>query len=179
MNKNLIEKGKLLAYILRHNPGDFNLTIETDGWVIVSDLLSNTDFTIDELNYIVDNDNKQRYSFNFDKSKIRANQGHSIPNLKINFELVSPPDILFHVTSSTYINSIMKSGLDKRQRQYVHLSDSINTAKNVGNRHKNGYCVILEIDSKQMLNDGYIFYISENKVYLTDNVPTKYIKIKK
>lgn len=126
------------------------------------------------LEKIVKEDKKGRYSFNDDKTLIRANQGHSV---KVDVELTqaTPPDILYHGTGEKYLENILKTGLDKRSRLYVHLSKDIDTAKNVGARH--GKPVILKIKTKEMTSDGFKFYLSDNGVWLVDNVPTKYIEV--
>jgi putative RNA 2'-phosphotransferase len=67
----------------------------------------------------------------------------------------------------------MKNGLVPMRRQYVHLSQTEETALKVGKRHGNP--VILYINAKDMYEDGYKFYFSENEVWLVDKVPVKYI----
>ena len=171
MNK---EKGKYLAYILRHKPEKANLIVEKDGWVLISQLLENTDFTMEELEEIVKSDDKTRYSFNENKDRIRANQGHSI-KVKINFEQKIPPVILYHGTAKQNVDSILKHGLNKGSRQYVHLSVDVDTAYKVGVRH--GTPIILKIDCKAMVKDGIKFYISENGVWMTEDINPKYINL--
>ena len=112
---------------------------------------------------------------NEDYTKIRANQGHSI-NADVGLEVKQPPDILYHGTSSNYISSIIKNGINSKSRMYVHLSKDIKTAISVGKRH--GKPVVLEINAKRMYKDGINFYLSKNNIWLTKYVPTKYIKIK-
>lgn len=169
----LTEKSKFLAYILRHEPKHANLTLEKEGWASVQDLVANTDLTIEDLEKIVTTDSKGRYSFNNDKSKIRANQGHST-NVDIKFKKAVPPVILYHGTSYKVIRQIQKEGLKPMSRQYVHLSSDLETAQQVAGRRK-GDTVILEIDTKQMLKDGFTFFISDNGVWLVDSVPFKYV----
>ena len=60
-------------------------------------------------------------------------------------------------------------------RLYVHLSDNFETAEQVGSRH--GDSVVLTINTKEMVNDGYVFYLSKNGVWLTDHVPSCYISL--
>ncbi|WP_316789992.1 RNA 2'-phosphotransferase [Pedobacter frigoris] len=69
----------------------------------------------------------------------------------------------------------MNTGLEKRQRQHVHLSKDIHTATQVGGRH--GKPVILTVLAGQMQAAGYMFYLSENKVWLTDHVPVEFIRL--
>ena len=80
---------------------------------------------------------------------------------------------MYHGTGKKSYNSILSSGIKKMSRQYVHLSQDINTAVNVGKRH--GEPIVFKVDAMQMYKDGIKFYISENNVVLTDFVDTKYL----
>ena len=166
--------------ILRHHPERLNIRLDKNGWASVEELLQNMQstnykLTFENLKEIVDTNDKKRYVFNEDFTKIRAAQGHSV---KIDLELkaVAPPDILYHGTASKNIENISRQGLKKMRRQYVHLSKDTETAAKVGARH--GKPVILEIDTKAMTADGCKFYLSDNEVWLTDDIPAEYIKIK-
>lgn len=171
-NKNFLNgKSKELAYLLRH---DTTYNFSNDGYRDVKDLFENHNFTYPILEEIVRTDKKGRYEFNKDGSKIRARQGHSV-NVDVGLTETKPPMVLYHGTATKSIDSIMQNGLEKRSRLYVHLSKDIETATNVGLRH--GELVMLEIDSESMYNDGFKFYISNNEVWLVDNVPSKYLKI--
>lgn len=129
---------------------------------------------MDILEQIVRTDSKQRYSFNDDKSLIRANQGHSV-NVDVELKEKEPPEYLYHGTGEKYVESINQDGLIPKSRLYVHLSKDIETAENVGRRH--GKEVVYRIDSGQMYRDGYKFYLSENGVWLTKEVPVKYLEM--
>lgn len=172
MNK--IDKlGKELAYLLRHCPESKNLTMDRHGWVRISELITNApEFTEEILKEIVSTDEKCRYSISEDGLFVRANQGHSI---EVDLELspMTPPDVLYHGTVERAMESIMATGLDKRERHHVHMSADIETATKVGARR--GEPVILSINAKQMVDDGFAFYRSENGVWLTDIVPAKYL----
>lgn len=124
------------------------------------------------LEEIVRTDDKQRYSFNCDKTKIRANQGHSIP---VDVDLVEcePPELLYHRTGQKYLESIIKNGLVVKSRLYVHLSEELETAKAVGLRH--GTPVVFTVLSGQMYRDGVRFYRSEDGVWLTNYVSPSYL----
>ena len=71
----IITRGKELAFLLRH---DKEYKFDKHGWREVSDLIKNHHYTMDELNEIVETNDKKRYEFSEDKKKIRARQGHSI-----------------------------------------------------------------------------------------------------
>lgn len=168
---------KYISFLLRHKPEAGNLKLDVEGWCDVEELMKalNKKFkgvTFNDLNKIVITDNKGRYSFNDDSTKIRANQGHSI-NVDLKLESIKPPKELYHGTSKNNFEKIkMVGSIKKMARQYVHLSDNLETASNVGKRH--GELIILRIDSEKMFNDGFKFYLSQNGVWLTDNVPAKY-----
>lgn len=169
----------MLSLVLRHKPEVLGITLDDNGWTDVSVLLeklSDQLVTKEMLVEIVEENNKQRFTFNDDCSKIRANQGHTI---KVDLELTpaAPTDILYHGTTTESLKSIMNMGLKKMERQHVHLSKDKETAEIVANRRKK-HTTILGVDAKAMYDDGYIFFMSKNGVWLTDNVPAKYITLK-
>lgn len=170
---------KFISLVLRHQPDAAGITLDPHGWADVSALLKGmqaagcpTDQAL--LEEIVRTDAKQRYAFNEDHTKIRANQGHSVA-ADLEFKPVEPPESLWHGTASRFLDSIMQEGLKPMSRQYVHLSPDIETAKKVGIRH--GKPVILQIDTKRMHADGFLFYRAENGVWLTGSVPVRYISV--
>ena len=179
ISKEDMKASRFISLVLRHKPQEIGLELDKYGYINTIDLINGMnskgyDVDISDIERIVAEDDKQRYSFNADKTKIRANQGHSI---KVNLELqtIKPPDILYHGTSKRVFNSIVINGIDKQARQYVHLSTDIETASKVGKRH--GELVIFKINSKYMYKDGYKFYLSDNGVWLTDFVPSEYFLI--
>lgn len=172
-------RSKFLALVLRHKPESIGIILDNNGWADVEELLKNISkedkfFNFEVLKDIVDSDSKGRYSFNEDNTKIRANQGHSI---KVDVELkeVLPPDTLYHGTATRFMDSINRQGLRKGNRLYVHLSDDLQTAVKVGKRH--GEPIVLNIDTSNMVKDGFKFYLSKNGVWLVESVPSKYIHV--
>lgn len=167
---------RYMSLILRHKPDVIGITLDKHGWADVNELIAgiskkNT-FNMEILEEIVRTDSKQRYSFNGDKTKIRANQGHSIP-VNVELEKKEPPEFLYHGTGEKYVESIDKIGLVPKSRLYVHLSRDIDTAQNVGKRHGNP--VIYKVHSKKMYDNGYDFFLSVNGVWLTKKVPVEYL----
>lgn len=168
------EISRSLSYWLRHKPGD--LILDKNGWCSTESILLKTSISMEELEDIVETNNKKRFSFNDDKTKIRANQGHSI-KVDVQLEKKIPPVTLYHGTSPKNYESIKKKGLEKRNRNHVHLSDNKFTATSVGSRHckNNEKPKIIEIDTRQMVKDGVDFFLSANGVWLTDKVDKKYL----
>ncbi|WP_379966886.1 RNA 2'-phosphotransferase [Epilithonimonas sp. UC225_85] len=168
---------KFLSFVLRHKPETISLTLDENGWADVDELITKStnysqSFTFEELDEIVQTNDKKRFIFNEDKTKIRANQGHSI-DVDLALTPQQPPEFLYHGTAQSNIDSILENGIEKRNRQYVHLSQEKETATKVGMRH--GKPMILTIKTGKMFEDGSLFYLSDNNVWLTDFVDAKYI----
>ena len=168
---------KYMSLILRHKPETIGISLDEHGWANVDELIEGIakthQFDMDMLEEIVRTDEKQRYSFNEDKTKIRANQGHSV-QVDVELEETEPPEELWHGTREKFVAAIDEQGLIPKSRLYVHLSKDAETAKKVGSRH--GRPVLYIVSSGQMHRDGFKFYLSKNGVWLTKKVPVKYLK---
>lgn len=173
----LNKTSRFISMILRHKPGVIGITLDEHGWADVSELIEGVNkvhpLDMETLEEIVRTNEKQRFSFNEDKTKIRANQGHTIP-VDVELEEKAPPEFLYHGTGDKYVESIDSTGLEPRQRLYVHLSTDKEMAAKVGQRH--GTPVVYCVNSGQMAKDGYVFYLSVNGVWLTKAVPVKYLE---
>ncbi|WP_090100256.1 RNA 2'-phosphotransferase [Chitinophaga sp. CF118] len=165
---------KFLSLILRHSPETIHLQLDPNGWADVDELIqkSSLRFTSEELEEVVETNDKQRFAFNADHTRIRASQGHSI-DINLDLQPQQPPEFLYHGTVAKFLASIQKEGLQKMSRQHLHLSHDRQTAEKVGSRR--GSPVILNIKSGQMHRDGILFYLSDNGVWLTDQVSPQYI----
>lgn len=174
---NLTKLSVYLSKILRHQPELIGIQLDEHGWAEVDKLIEgiarDREFNMDILEEIVRTDDKQRYSFNEDKTLLRANQGHSIP-VDVELKQVIPPEFLWHGTGEKYVSSIDEMGLIRKSRLYVHLSKDAQTAKTVGARHGNP--VLYRVKTGEMARDGYLFYLSENNVWLTKRVPVRYLE---
>tara|TARA_R110000824_G_scaffold400387_1_gene607821 strand:- start:690 stop:1262 length:573 start_codon:yes stop_codon:yes gene_type:complete len=177
MQKHLVKLSRRLSLILRHAPESVGLSLDENGWVYCQALINGilntpgnkTIVGMNILEEVVRDNDKQRFEFNEDHTKIRARQGHSL-DVELDSPEVVPPDVLYHGTSTKSIGLIMSSGLIRMKRHHVHLSLDLDTAERVGTRH--GTPVILFIDAKKMFDEGHKFYVTANGVWLTDHVPT-------
>lgn len=162
-------KSKQLAYLLRH---DHNYDFEIGGWRELTELCQRHSFTTEEIVNIVSNDNKGRFEFNSDKTKVRALYGHSV-EVDLLLHKQEPPLHLYHGTALKYIDSIRHNGIKSQARQYVHLTEDRDLAIKTGSRH--GLAILLVINSNSMFDDGYDFYKTNNGTWLTLEVPLQYI----
>lgn len=174
-----VQTSKFLSLVLRHKPEEIGITLDPAGWVDVEDLLRacaahGKRISREQLNNLVASSEKQRFAFSEDRTRIRANQGHSV-QVELDHKPAPPPDVLFHGTPEKFVASILRDGIKKMQRHHVHLSPTKETATKVGERR--GKPVILRIDAKQMHADGFTFYLTPNHVWLVDEVPAKYLAI--
>jgi putative RNA 2'-phosphotransferase len=175
----LVKISRYLSRHLRHAPGRIGIELAPGGWVPVSELLdackkNNFPVQLAELKKVVAQNDKQRFSFDSTGTLIRANQGHSV-EVDLQLEPAVPPDILYHGTGSTAVESILSQGIRKMSRHHVHLSVNIQTARQVGARH--GIPAVFTVDAAAMQSDGHTFYCSANQVWLVDFVPPNYLKI--
>ena len=178
MKKQLIQKSKFISLVLRHKPEAADLQLDVHGWADISSLLQGAirngiDISREELQEIVDTNEKRRFVICGETDRIRANQGHSL-EIDLQLKPATPPPVLYHGTTIRFENAIFAQGLKKMKRHHVHLSSNLETARMVGARH--GELLVLEIYTAPMLHDGHSFYCSENGVWLTDSIPPQYIK---
>ena len=113
--KNLDKLSKFISLVLRHKPDAAGITLDEHGWANVDELLAGVNHSGRKINMeileeIVKTDSKQRYSFNQDKTKIRANQGHSL-SVDLGFREQEPPEFLYHGTASRFVGAILAEGL--------------------------------------------------------------------
>lgn len=175
----IIRKCIQLSWLLRHDVVSFNKgLIDENGWRSVEELVKCYGFTHDLLQQIVAQNNKQRFEYNDDGTKLRARQGHSIPvnvEMEVAIEITEDNPYLWHGTSDKYLESIKKNGLISGDRVYVHLSGDKDTAIKVGRRHGGETCLIC-VNAYQMQKDGVKIYISRNGVYNVEKmVEPKYL----
>jgi len=175
----IVTTSKLLSYVLRHRPDSIALQLDANGWADVDVLLARLaehgkPVARDLLERVVADNDKQRFAFDAARTRIRASQGHSV-DVDLGLAPVAPPDVLYHGTASRFLKSILATGLRAGNRQHVHLSGDVDTARRVGARH--GFPVVLHVDTARMRADGIPFYRSDNGVWLTGPVAPRYLSV--
>jgi len=178
---NLVNFSKTLSYALRHRPEKFGITLDSEGWVGINELLKAIgkdspkykDATLEDIKEGLRKADKKRFEIDEDKNRIRAYYGHSVKD-KIQKKKVVPPIILYHGTTKEALPKIMKGGLKPMNRQYVHLSTDEKTASRVGVRRTKDP-IILTVSALQAHDDGINFYLGNQDVWLSGPIPSKYL----
>lgn len=178
-SKLLTETSKFLSFVLRHEPQAIGLALDSEGWADVDALIAAAaqhGRAMDRalIEQVVAASEKKRFALSADGACIRAVQGHSTSSVEISFAEKIPPAVLYHGTAQRFLESIRKEGLKLGARQYVHLSEDVNTATAVGQRY--GKPVVLTVAAQTMHAQGCKFFQAENGVWLTLHVSPDYIQ---
>lgn len=169
---------KFLSLVLRHEPEKIGIELDEAGWTDVAALRAAMaeramPITQEDLAEVVATNEKKRFAFSEDGTRIRASQGHSV-EVSLGYEPQEPPAVLYHGTGARSLESIRMEGIHKGERHHVHLSKDVPTATQVGGRH--GRPVVLVVRADKMTAAGFQFFVSENGVWLTDHVPAEFLE---
>ena len=170
-----------ISFLLRHKPEDIGLEMDIHGWVDVNMLIDGINqkgtYTLnrEQLEEIVKNDSKGRYRFNADHSKIKACQGHSIPWVVPELQFLTPPEFLYHGTTTAAVTKILRSGaINKMSRHAVHMqADPLKAWQSAARWQLTP--VVLKIHAEKMTQSGFCFGKTENDVWCTETVPVEFI----
>jgi len=179
LTREQVRTSRRIALVLRHRPESAGLTLDANGWVPVADLLSALGITRDELDAVVEHNDKSRFAVTHRDGAdwIRASQGHSRRvSVDLGLPPADPPPVLFHGTPRANLEAIMSEGLRPRSRDHVHLSSGVPTALLVG-RRRSADVVVLRVAAGEMAAAGHVFHLSANGVWLTPDVPPRYLML--
>lgn len=173
-----------MCYLLRHHPEAAGLEMDKHGWVSVEQFIDGINnggkFRIDMelLKKIVAEDNKGRYRFSEDMSKIKACQGHSVPWVEPEVEILPPPEFLYHGTTAEAVEKIMASGaIKKMKRHAVHTHAVPEFAWLSADRWRGKVTpVLVKIAAAKMHEEGFVFGKTENDVWCIEEVPARFIE---
>jgi len=179
MPANPTQFSKFLSFVLRHKPDSIGLVLDQQGWASIEDLIAKgnaagTSFSRADLLDVVATSDKKRFSLSDDGQRIRAAQGHSV-TVDLGLLPREPPSVLYHGTATRFVDAILSEGLKPQARQQVHLSADEATAYRVGQRH--GKPAIFKVGAGHMHSKGFVFFIADNGVWLTDLVPPEFLML--
>ena len=173
----MIKISKFLSLVLRHQPDAIGITLDGAGWASITELVAKAkkagmNLSGPLVRQVVAASDKQRFCISDDGLRIRANHGHSLPEVDLGLSPAVPPEFLFHGTAHHLLTSIAAQGILSGKRQMVHLAESYEVAIENGRRH--GVPVVLRIFAGRMHAEGFQFYRSASGVWLTERVPWGY-----
>lgn len=171
------EISKFMSNVLRHAPQELELTLTEDGWTdyaaFSTKLCEKFGVSDADLRRVIDENAKKR--FTLVDGRIRAAQGHSV-NVELNLAPQAPPALLYHGATAEAWAMIRVTGLKPMGRTHVHLSLDLETARIVAVRRK-GPHVLLKVDAAAMQVAGFAFFVADNGVWLTHEVPPTHLSI--
>lgn len=173
----MVRVSRLLSLVLRHRPDEIGITLDAAGWVGIDELLAalaahGTPLSREALLELVATSDKQRFALNEDRTRIRAQQGHSV-EVELGYAPAVPPEQLYHGTVGRFLKAIQRDGLHRGTRHHVHLSPDFETAQKVGQRR--GRPVVLIVEAGAMHRAGHAFFVTPNAVWLVDHVPPSFL----
>lgn len=177
-----VRLSKLLTAILRHTPNSIGLTLNNEGWARLDELVAKIKshkphyhwLTEELVKAIATLDPKGR--FELKGNLIRARYGHS-KKLKVKVEYPEDREVkaLYHGTSHSNLEAILREGIKPMDRVMVHATTSVQDAIEVALR-KDRRIVVFEIDADKLRQEGIKIYKASDKVYVMSYVPPSAIK---
>ena len=174
---------KFVSGALRHFPDDAGIELDAAGWTPLPSLVDAVESTYhwsdrETVEGVLATDPKGRFErdpgTSGEPDRVRAAYGHSV-NVTIGDDDGPVPETLYHGTAPRNLDAILAEGLRPMNRQQVHLSASVETARNVGNRHASDP-VVLEVDAAAMERDGHDIGKRGEATYTTARVPPQYLR---
>jgi putative RNA 2'-phosphotransferase len=168
---------RFLSFLLRHNPKEYGLTFDARGFVEWGELFSRVqerfpDITEEELLEIIKESEKKR--FEYADGKVRATYGHSFP-IELGIDSAEPPETLYYGTARDLAENILREGLKPRDRQFVHLTPSLDEAVASG-RRRDPFPAVIAIDGRAAHAAGVHFHQS-GPLFLVKEIPPPFLSL--
>jgi putative RNA 2'-phosphotransferase len=176
----LVKLSKLLSLMLRHEPNEFGLVLDAEGFTPLDDVVRAAGKTLGavtetDIVRVVETVEPDKRRFSIVDDEIRANYGHSLTT-RVMHAQAEPPELLCHGTHEAAAPVVLREGLAPMKRQYVHLTGNLELAARVGSRR--GRAVLIEVAAGAAHRDGIKFYRANESFWLADAVPAKYLRRK-
>jgi len=168
---------RLLAFMLRHEPEQFDVDVDAHGFADVNEVLRALEerlggpLSLEELTAAVEGGDRRRYEIR--EGRIRALYGHSIevepgPESR-------PPEVLHIAVPTRDVERARRFGLRGGRRRFLHLAVDAEDALAAGRRTAQEYTLIrvLAIDAWEQ---GVHFY-DRGSLWLAEELPTHLIEV--
>ncbi len=193
MSKRMINLSKSLAFLLRDTARDEGLDIDCEGFVDLNSILALPRFakySEEEVMRLVETSDKQRFSLAVTSDdgsgshvRIRANQGHTIPDVNPGLIRITDPErfpkVVHGTAAELYFALIRFEGLHRMGRNHIHLATGEPGESGVISGMSDDSSIYIYVDIEKAMADHYDFYESLNGVVLTPGneegfLPSKY-----
>lgn len=168
---------RALAFMLRHQPEEFDLELDRFGWGDLEDVVyalqERTGSTVEEEDVAEAIESSDRPRYEIKDGKIRALYGHSIqidPG-----EPTEPPDELFIGVGSRDASRAEDSGLRSGRRAFLHLARTEEEARESGRRIARDYAVVT-VFAGEAFDEGTDFY-DRGALFLADEIPGEFLEV--
>jgi putative RNA 2'-phosphotransferase len=181
-DRELDHLGRVMTGVLRHFPEKYGLTIDSNGWISLPQLVKSIStqhrgyhwLRAHHLVAIAESDPKGRYEVKEDR--IRATYGHTV-DVELDLPTENIPDELFFPVTPEEAAIVLEVGLKPTDRRKVHLSRTAEDARAAG-AVRTPEPVILAIDARAARSDGIVIMQAGKTVFLVDQVPASFLKRK-
>ncbi len=171
--------GRTMAGVLRHFPQRYGLEMDDHGWVDLRDLVTAIQIRHRKFKFLkphhiialVQTDPKGRYQF--EEGRVRATYAHSI-DLDLDLPTEDIPPVLYYPTTEEECSILLEIGLRPADRQWVHISDTLESATEAG-QVRTADPVILKVDAEKAREEGVVIKKAGKYVYITKEVPPEFL----
>ena len=166
-----------LAFMLRHQPEDFDLELDAQGFADLGDVVQALNERLGEpidegdLLQAIESGDRPRYQVQDDR--IRALYGHSFPIDP--GDPSEPPELLYVGVGSRDAERANERELRGGRRAFLHLALTSDDAVETGRRIAPKYAVIT-VRAREAFEDGVQFY-DRQSLFLAESIPTPYIEV--
>ncbi len=166
-----------LAYMLRHQPEEFDLELDDEGYGEMKDVLhalterTGEEIEEDDVLEAIDSGGRKRYEVV--DGRIRALYGHSFSTDP--GEPSEPPEFLYVGVGSRDADRATDRGLRGGRRAFLHLALDFDEAQEMGRRIAPDYAVVT-VRALDAWEDDVLFY-DRHSLFLSEEIPTDYLEV--
>lgn len=171
---------RVLAFALRHQPLQFGVALDDQGFASLDDLVVGIRFshydwaTIDRAQVEDAIRGTDPGRFELREGFVRARYGHSVV-LGSPGQLRAPPEFLLHGTSTDALATVLVDGLRPMYRAFVHLTSNPEYAAQVAAAKGGGE--VLRVRARAAADAGVEFFQANAHVWLAREVPPSVLLI--
>jgi putative RNA 2'-phosphotransferase len=167
-----------MAFALRHDPAQFGLDLDEEGWTSFEDLIIAIRFERYDWDFIDESLVKATIAgmdrFEVHAGRIRAVYGHSVELAKPP-AVATPPALLFHGTASDNVTHILQQGILRMRRRFAHFSTDYDWV--VQFLSDKPTWTIFAVDTPPAVEAGMTFRKANHHVWLADSMAPRFLHV--